>query len=288
MKTLQTATFALLLFAGCLCAGSPPVCATSSFDAPSEAAPPRVAHVTIVMMENKDYDWVVGSPHAPYFNTTLVPQGALMRNSHAVAHPSEPNYLALFSGSTQGIHGDPCPAYFSAPTVATRLAAAGLTFGGYSESMPRNGYVGCHTARYDRNHNPWVEFRNIPAADNLVYLGFPRAPQSLVWIAPNLCHDTHNCSVKAGDDWLARSLPPIIAWDRRNDGLLVLTWDEADPDKSGTNHIPTVLVGPMVRSGVKSDQSVDHYALLHTIETMFGVPCIENECGVPILRGIWQ
>jgi phosphatidylinositol-3-phosphatase len=249
---------------------------------------PRAAHVTIVMMENKNYGLLAGNPEAPYFNKALVPQGVLLRNSHAVAHPSEPNYLALFSGSTQGIAGDPCPVYLSAPNIATRLAAAGKTFGGYSESMPYDGYTKCYTALYARKHNPWVDFRNVSPTDNLVYHGFPSAPQSLVWITPNLCHDTHDCALSAGDKWLSDNLPRIIAWDRSHDGLLVVTWDEAEPDNDASNHIPTLLVGPMVRSGADSLQRLDDYALLHTIETILGLPCIAKDCTAPVISGIWQ
>ena len=116
--------------------------------------------------------------------------------------------------------------------------AAGKTFAGYSESMPRGGYRGCYHGLYDRNHNPWVEFTNVPESDNLVYKGFPSTVASFVWITPNLCHDTHNCPVRVGDKWLSRNLPPIIAWDFKHDGLLIVTWDEADPDDGGENHIP--------------------------------------------------
>jgi hypothetical protein len=249
---------------------------------------PSGSQVTIVVMENKDYDLVAGSSHAPYFNKTLVPQGVLLQNSHAIGHPSEPNYLALFSGSTQGIHGDPCPVYFKSADIASELIAAGKTFAGYSESMPRDGYKGCYHGLYDRNHNPWVEFKNVPDTDNLVYDGWPSTVATFVWITPNLCHDTHDCAVHAGDTWLSKNLPPIIAWDKANDGLLILTWDEADPDKSGKNHIPTVLVGPMIDAGVNDTQNVDHYAVLHTIEDILGVACIAKECNAPLLTGIWK
>lgn len=249
---------------------------------------PHGSNVTVVLMENKDYNLVVGSPHAPYFNKTLVPQGVLLRNSHAVGHPSEPNYLALFSGSTQAINGDPCPVYFSTANLASELIAAGKTFAGYSESMPHDGYKGCYHGLYDRNHNPWVEFKNVPAADNLVYRGFPSTVASFVWITPNLCHDTHDCAVRVGDTWLSKNLPPIIAWDKTHNGLLILTWDEADPDNSGKNHIPTELVGPMIRAGIDDTQNVNHYSVTRTIEKIFGLSCIDKECHAPLITGIWQ
>ncbi|HEY1868040.1 MAG TPA: alkaline phosphatase family protein [Candidatus Cybelea sp.] len=287
MKSLLLSASLAVTIAGCASTASIPSFQT----APSDALPligPHGSQVTVVIMENKDYNLVVGSPDAPYLNKTLVPQGALLRNMHGIGHPSEPNYLALFSGSTHGIHGDPCPVYFKAADSASELIAAGKTFAGYSESMPRNGYKGCYHGRYDRNHNPWVEFRNVPDSDNLVYHGFPSSPASLVWIVPNLCHDTHDCSVKTGDRWLSQNLPPIIAWDKKHDGLLVLTWDEAAPDKSGKNHVPTVLVGPMVKAGTESDEDVDHYSTLHAIDEIFGIACIDKDCKAPVVSGIWQ
>ncbi len=249
----------------------------------------RFMHVTIVVMENRNYASIVGSAQAPYFNRVFLPNGMLLRNSHAVDHPSEPNYIALFSGSTHGVSGDPCPVYFSAPNLATELVAGGATFGGYSESMPRDGFEGCYTPNglYARKHVPWASFRNVMAAQNLVYTALPANPPTVMWITPNMCNDMHDCSTRTGDAWLEKNLPPILAWNDANDGLLIVTWDEADPDNDGTNHIPTVVAGPMVRAGV-SDQRVDHYTVLRTIETNFGLACIADECRAGTLAGIWK
>ena len=58
---------------------------------------PRPAHVIIVMEENHSYADIIGSQQAPYING-LAQSGALFTDSHAVTHPSQPNYLELFSG----------------------------------------------------------------------------------------------------------------------------------------------------------------------------------------------
>ena len=60
---------------------------------------PKPDHVVIVMEENHSYADILGSASAPYINA-LASQGASFTDSHAITHPSEPNYLALFSGST--------------------------------------------------------------------------------------------------------------------------------------------------------------------------------------------
>ena len=283
---------------GCFAGGTQavPTAASAGGAAPSAAAPaavgPHASHVTVVVMENRDYNLIAGNSSAPYFNKTLVPQGVLLRNSHAVSHPSEPNYVALFSGSTHGLTGDNCPISFGkAANIASVLISKGKTFTALSESMPSNGFAGCYSPNglYARKHNPWNDFTNVPAADNLVYHGFPTTKvSSFVWITPNLCNDMHDCSTQTGDTWLSKNLPPIIAWNKANDGLLIVTWDEADPDNSGTNHIATVVVGPMIHPGVVDNQNVNHYGILRTIETIFGLPCIANDCKAAVLTGIWQ
>src|SRR5690349_12741575 len=87
----------------------------------------RPDHVVVVIEENKGYADVIGNAAAPYLNG-LAAQGALFDHSFAVAHPSQPNYLALFSGSTQGITDDSCPHTFPGPNLASQLIEAGLSF----------------------------------------------------------------------------------------------------------------------------------------------------------------
>ena len=270
-----------------------PILTLALLAASSAAAPPpgvpHAAHVTIVMMENRNYASIVGNPSAPYFNHTLVAEGMLLRNYHAIAHPSEPNYLALFSGSTQGVTGDDCPVEFGARNLATELAAAGLTFAGYAESMPRDGYRGCvgSGGLYGRKHVPWADFADVSPEQNRVYRGFPADPPAVLWITPNMCDDMHDCSTRTGDRWLAAHLPQIVAWDAKHDGWLVVTWDEADPDPDASNRVPAVIVGPMVAQGA-SDRRADHYALLRTIEENFRLPCIARECSAAPIAGIWR
>src|SRR6478609_1658382 len=128
---------------------------------------PRFDHIVLVMFENKASSQITASS-APYFQS-LAAQGASFSQSYAITHPSQPNYIALFSGSTQGVTSDSCPKTFSAGNLGAQLIAAGLTFKGYSESMPSDGYTGCSSGTYMRKHNSWVDFSNVPAASNLTY-----------------------------------------------------------------------------------------------------------------------
>lgn len=106
---------------------------------------PAYDHIVVVVEENHSYGEIIGNANAPYI-TSLANNGAKMTQSFAVTHPSEPNYLALFSGSTQGLTDDSCPHTYSAENLGHQLTAAGKTFKGYSESMPSDGYTGCSSA----------------------------------------------------------------------------------------------------------------------------------------------
>ena len=68
----------------------------------TQTAIPRPSHVVIVVEENESADDIIGSSDVPYINS-LAQQGAVFTNASGVSHPSQPNYLALFSGSTHGL-----------------------------------------------------------------------------------------------------------------------------------------------------------------------------------------
>ena len=76
--------------------------AYSSDRAPVANGVPRPDHVVIVIEENHSYGEIIGSSFAPYINS-LATRGALFTQSYAITHPSQPNYLDLFSGSNQGV-----------------------------------------------------------------------------------------------------------------------------------------------------------------------------------------
>ena len=116
--------------------------ATAKPAAVAAASVPRPDHVVIVMFENTSAGSIIGNPSAPYFNQ-LAGSGANFTNSFAIEHPSQPNYLDLFSGSNQGVTDDSCPHTFSTTNEGAQLIAKGLTFTGYSESLPSAGSTVC-------------------------------------------------------------------------------------------------------------------------------------------------
>jgi acid phosphatase len=241
----------------------------------------------VVIFENEDAHRVVGGSQARYL-TSLAASGANFTNAHGEAHPSQANYLALFSGSTQGVSGDSCPHTFTTPNLAAQLIAAGHTFTGYSEDLPSPGFTACEAGDYARKHNPWVNFSNLPASVNQPYSALPsdfsRLP-TVSFVIPNLCNDMHDCGVAAGDRWAKANLADYATWARTHNSLLVVTFDE--DNGSAANHIPTFFVGPMVRPG-RSHQRIDHYSMLRTLEDMYGLSPLGEAAKAATITGIWR
>src|SRR3569832_1887048 len=140
---------------------------------PAAARMPRPAHAIYVMEENHSYTDIIGSQQAPYING-LAQSGALFTDSHATTHPSQPNYLELFSGSTQGVANDSCPHSFAVDNEGSELIAAGYSFVGYSEGLPAEGSLVCTYGKYARKHAPWTNFTNLPVTTNEPYTAFPK------------------------------------------------------------------------------------------------------------------
>jgi len=250
-------------------------------------AVPAPAHVIVVMEENHSYSQIIGSPYAPYINS-LASQGALFTNSHGITHPSQPNYLGLFSGSTQGIKDDSCPHTFSAASLESALIQAGKSFTGYSEGLPKQGSKVCTAGPYARKHVPWTDFSKDRSVDNQPFTSFPTDYTTLptvAWVIPNLNDDMHNGTIQEGDTWLQTNLMPYVTWAQNNDSLLIVQFDE----DNGTpqNHIPTIFVGPMVKPG-KYSEKINHYNVLRTIEDMYGLPHLGNTAKVKPITDVWQ
>ncbi len=248
---------------------------------------PTPAHVVIVIEENHSFNEIIGSSSAPYINS-LANSGALFTHSFAVTHPSEPNYLALFSGSTQGITNDSCPHTFSPPDLGGELIAAGKTFAGFSESMPSVGFTGCTSGPYARKHNPWVNFTDIPSGDNLPFTSFPSNFNSLPpisFVVPNLNDDMHDGTIAQGDSWLKTHIDPYVQFAKTNNSLLIVTWDEDDSSQS--NQIPTIFVGPMVKTGQYSE-TINHFNVLRTLEDMYGLPHANQSATATPITDCWM
>jgi hypothetical protein len=240
------------------------------------------SHIVVVSLENQDFSAVIGNASAPNLNL-LASMGMTFTNYRAVTHPSQPNYLALFSGSTQGVTtANVPPSLFSAPTLASDLAAKGLTFTGYGETGA------------DPAHEPWNEFGN-SIGDAANFSAFPStaagfaALPDVSFITPSNADNMTPTSevggggIAAGDTWLGAHLMAYAQWAQANNSLLIITFDE-NGSNTPPNQIATIVVGAGVPAGVDNGQAGNQYALLATIESLYGITPTTGETGTaPIL-----
>jgi acid phosphatase len=243
--------------------------------------------VVIVVEENHSFDDIISSGAAPYF-ASLVAQGALFTQSFALTHPSQPNYLALFSGSTQGVSDDSCPQTFGADNLGHQLRTAGLSFTGYSEDLPGVGSTECFPGEYDRDHNPWVDFTDLPANANQPFTAFPTnyaALPTVSFVMPDLDHDMHNGTVAKADSWLKTNLDGYVRWAKTHNSLLIVTGDE--DDGSAANQIATIFVGQQVEPGRYGDR-IDHYSVLRTLEAAYGLRPLGAAANAAPITGVWR
>ena len=266
----------------------------------SVAALHRYDHILIVVEENRTETQIIGDRvNAPYINS-LADGGVRLGNMFALTHPSQPNYIHLFSGENQGVLDDGLPPSFSTTPTATypfktanmaaELIAAGFTFAGFSEQLEAAGTndwadYDPHSAtepgvHYRRKHSPWVNWvakvlplpsNQLTSTVNRAFVDFPTNFAQLPtvsFVIPNQDHDMHDGSRKQGDDWLRDNLDGYAQWARTNNSLLIVTWDE--DDYNSVNQIPTIFYGAGLRNGTVVGGTWTLHNLLRTIEDMYG------------------
>ena len=260
----------------------------SALDVPAVARLPisTSSHVIVIVMENKEASDVLGSPAAPYINA-LARRYGLASASFAITHPSLPNYLALTSGSTNGISSDCTDCSVSAVNIVDQLASAGISWKAYLENTPRPCFTGAGAGSYAKRHNPFIYYddvvRSTARCSHLVGFGALAADlrggrlPTYAWITPNLCDDMHDCAVATGDAFLSRTVPPLLH-ELGPHGFLILTWDEGSTNAgccaaaAAGGRVATIVAGPDVIAGGRERAPVDHYGVLATVERALGLP----------------
>jgi phosphatidylinositol-3-phosphatase len=248
---------------------------------PSASSP---LHLVLVVEENHNFGQVIGSRSAPFLNQ-LAASGTLLTNYQAITHPSLPNYLALTTGSTLGVHRDCQSCQLPAANLVDQLEAAGISWKAYYQGLPAPGAPVARAGAYTKNVDPFLHLRDIstvpararrvvPLSQLRADLASGRLPR-LVVIGPDLGHDMHNGSVAAGDAFLRRLDREL----RSTPGLggrfrLVVTFDEGRRGHGvgrGGGRVATVVVGSGVPAGTRDAARYNHYALLRSIEQVFGL-----------------
>jgi acid phosphatase len=253
------------------------------------ASLPKAKHVVLVIEENRSNKNMLGNPDAPYINQ-LVGEGAFLNQSYAIMHPSEPNYVALFSGDTQGLTDDSCPHSYDKPNLGSALLAKGVSFAIYSENLPAVGFTGCGSddKLYRRKHNPVPDFPAVPATANRPFSNFPADYSKLPvvsFLVPNMMDDMHDGTVAQADTWLRTKMDGYVQWALKNHSLLILTWDE--DDGADNNRVMTLVIGQDVKPG-RYDRHVSHYDVLRTLTDMYGVKPIGHGTEAKAIDDIWK
>jgi phospholipase C len=240
--------------------------------------------VIVIVMENKAAGDVLSSASGPRL-TRFAQLCGSATNYHAVSHPSLPNYLALTSGSTQGVSDDAGPSVhrLTGPSLFAEVAAAGLGWTTYAEAMPepcaRNP-----ASPYATKHNPALYYTALvsqcPSYD--IPFGSPQAGAFVAavrtgplpafsFVVPDLCNDTHDCPVAVGDAWLGQVLDLVTASHVYADGrtAVFVTWDE--DDSSHGNHVALVALAPAIRPGTTTAAPFTHVSLVRTVEDLLGL-----------------
>jgi hypothetical protein len=215
---------------------------------------------------------------------------------YAVAHPSLPNYLAFWSGSTHGVTDD--GTYnLSGASLSSQMAAAGRSWRTYAQNYP--AATGCHTGStysgstdgpgvagtYARKHNPAMSFTSVSGSAqcaNIQPLADFNPNVDVAFVVPNLCNDAHDCSLATADSFLKTFVPKVTGASDWAHTLLVISFDEGSTSTNGGGRIFTAVIRPGL-SGVVSSTTHTHYSLLRTIESLNGLPCLGNACSANTL-----
>jgi phospholipase C len=218
-------------------------------------------HVFVIMMENTGFDSLIGNPNAPFINSVAATNG-LATNYFGVTHPSQPNYIAATSGSTNGVPDDN-DITINVPNIVDQLETHGKTWKAYMQSLSLCTTKldhACGNQLYERKHNPFVSYLDVqtnPArmanVVDLSQLNTDLANNNVPdysWISPDQCNDMHGrgttdpkdlCGfahvqnlIATGDAFLKSTVGAIMssrAWN--GNSIIFITWDESDFTGSG-------------------------------------------------------
>jgi hypothetical protein len=231
--------------------------------------------VFILILENQPYVDVIRND----LFKKLAERGTLLTNYRAVAHPSQPNYLAITSGNDWGVSDG--PVNINTRNIVDLLEAKGLSWKAYAEDYPTPGSSQCFTNEsagglYYRKHVPFVSYDNVrtnAARCQKIVDGKQldvdiqnNAVPHFSFYTPNINNDGHNTGLGYAARWITTFLGPRLHENNFVEGtLFVVTFDE--DDYAHDNHVYTLLLGPMVDPNAYDSTHYDHYSLLRTIES---------------------
>ncbi len=261
--------------------------------APARAGAPAFKKVVLMVFENASYDEAMAQPALAQFAQS----GALLTNYHAVAHPSQPNYIAMTAGSVSGVSSDR-PVNLDVPHLGDLLETAGRSWRVYAQAYPGGCYLGAQSGTYARKHVPFLSFKDVQndptrcgnVVDDSAFasdLSNGSLPAFSLFI-PDLNNDGHDTGAAYAANWFSSYFGPLLkdpAFTR--DTLLVLVFDE--DDKSEGNQVFAALYGASVAPGATSSAPYTHYSVLRTIEDAYGLGTLGgNDASALPISDVWR
>jgi phospholipase C len=242
----------------------------------------RADHVFLVLEENHSFDETIGNSAMPYFNG-LASKYGLAAQYFADTHPSIGNYFMLTTGVIE-TNDDTFTGVVSDDNIIREFKKARISWKSYAESLPTVGYTGGDEYPYLRRHNPFSYLSDVLNDDteavNLV--SFSQFASDLSkgtlptfsYIVPNAVDDAHDGTLANADLWLQQNIEPLVdSTTFQNNGLLIVTFDEADDSDSshGGGHIATLIICPKGKLAFQSQVIYRHESVLRLVLSSLGV-----------------
>jgi len=255
-----------------------------------------ISKVVLIILENTDYEYAIEQP----FIKELANRGALLQSYYALERQSQPNYIALVSGSTFGTNNDNVT--LNKTHIGDLLEQKGKTWKAYAQGYPGTSgrcFLDIASGPYARRHVPFLSFKNIQQTDRCARvvnadsfqsdLENGTLPDFSIYI-PNNNNNGHDTGVAFATNWLSGFLNPILENQNLLKGtLFVLTFDEGTVGSPGENHVATILFGEGIKPGTESSQDYDHYSLLRTFEEIFHLPTLgRNDQSAAPIDDVWN
>jgi hypothetical protein len=250
--------------------------------------------VIFVIFENTDYRSAIRQK----FFKELAYGGVNFTNFSAETHPSQGNYIALTSGSLNGVKGDG-RVDLDVSHIGDLLDRRRLSWKVYAEDYPGNCFLGSARKGYARKHNPFIS-----------YLSIRRSPMrcarivdgksfdldvrngtlpNFVFYVPTIRNDGHDTGVAYADAWYCKRFSSLFQNPSFMRNTLVITTFDENGGARG-NQIYTSLYGPMLRPRGVISEPLDHYSLLRLIEDNWNLGSIGKRdlSARPIPESIWR
>ncbi len=269
-------------------------------------------YIVVIAMLNSSINNIIGNPLAPYLNYLASTYG--LATSYTVVSPHRvPNYLAMTGGTTFGVTTDCTPSTcpMSGANIADRIEGAGLTWRAWAEDY--NVTQGCSSlsknAGYDIKSFPFLYYTDItsnssrcndllrantstvspgPETDNLFLnsLSSASTATNYNWLSPNACDSMHSCrpldTIATADTYLSSLVPAILnsyIFTTQKAALFLTFAEGVQSAVSTTDYVPTIWAGPVAKTSYQSSSQYDHYSILKTIETSWGLAGLTSNDG---------